>query len=70
MEMLCRTIMALWKSRSLSPEQKVQLVEEDSETDTLEREDSGAFLGIEDAKFSEVFSSAIPVNVSVCLQTS
>ncbi|XP_073009990.1 C2 and GRAM domain-containing protein At1g03370 isoform X2 [Typha latifolia] len=63
-----RTIMALWKSRSLSPEQKVQLVEEDSETDTLEREDSGAFLGIEDAKFSEVFSSAIPVNINSLME--
>ncbi|KAJ6830649.1 C2 and GRAM domain-containing protein [Iris pallida] len=49
-----RTIMALWKTRSLSPEQKVQIVEGESEEKTLQSEDSGSFLGIEDAKMSEV----------------
>lgn len=62
--MVCRTIMALWKARSLSPEQKVQLVEEESETKSLRTEDNGSFLGITEAKMSEVFSSTIPLNVS------
>lgn len=56
--------MALWKARSLSPEQKVQLVEEESETKSLHTEDNGSFLGITEAKMSEVFSSTIPLNVS------
>lgn len=33
---VCRTIKALWKARALSPEQKVQIVEEESETKRLE----------------------------------
>lgn len=58
-----RTIMALWKARSLSPEQKVWIVEEESE-ETLHSEESGSFLGIEDADMLEVFSSTISVDVS------
>ncbi|KAG1327432.1 C2 and GRAM domain-containing protein [Cocos nucifera] len=56
-----RTIMALWKARSLSTEQKMQIVEEESEAKSLNSEESGSFLGIEDANMSEVFSSVIPV---------
>lgn len=61
--MLNRTILALWKARSLSPEQKVQIVEE-SEAKSLQSEESGAFLGIEDVTMSEVYSSVLPVPVS------
>ncbi|XP_010245025.1 PREDICTED: C2 and GRAM domain-containing protein At1g03370-like [Nelumbo nucifera] len=56
-----RTIMALWKEKSLSPEQKVQIVEEESESKSLQTEESGSFLGLEDAKMSEVHSSVLPV---------
>ncbi|KAK3132231.1 hypothetical protein QOZ80_6AG0517910 [Eleusine coracana subsp. coracana] len=61
-----KTIMALWKARSLTPEQKVQLVEEESETKEL-NEESGPFLGIEDAKMSEVFSSTKQIDVSTLM---
>lgn len=61
--LLCRTIMALWKARSLTPEQKVQLVEEESETKDFQNEESESFLGIEDAKMSEVFSSTKHIDV-------
>ncbi|XP_020090459.1 C2 and GRAM domain-containing protein At1g03370 isoform X2 [Ananas comosus] len=63
-----RTIMALWKARSLSPEQKVQLVEEESETKSLHTEDNGSFLGITEAKMSEVFSSTIPLNMNSLME--
>ncbi|KAK2652645.1 hypothetical protein Ddye_012501 [Dipteronia dyeriana] len=56
-----RTIMALWKARSLSPEQKVQIVEEESEAKSLQSEESGAFLGLEDVTMSEVYSTVLPV---------
>lgn len=56
--------MALWKARSLSPEQKVQLVEEESEARSLVTEESGSFLGLEDVSLSEVYSSVLPVPVS------
>ncbi|PWZ52794.1 C2 and GRAM domain-containing protein [Zea mays] len=39
-----RTIMALWKARSLSTELKVQLAEEQSQINTLQSEDSGVFV--------------------------
>ncbi|KAH8507028.1 hypothetical protein H0E87_013724 [Populus deltoides] len=59
-----RTIMALWKARSLSPEQKVQIVEEESETKFLQTEESGSFLGLEDVSMSEVYacSLSVPIN--------
>ncbi|KAK7292499.1 hypothetical protein RIF29_08280 [Crotalaria pallida] len=56
-----RTIMALWKARALSPEQKVQLVEEDSETKSLISEESGSFIGTDDVSMSEVHSCVLPV---------
>ncbi|GJN03864.1 hypothetical protein PR202_ga21353 [Eleusine coracana subsp. coracana] len=45
-----RTIMALWKARALSTECKVQIAEEQSQTNTLQSEDSGIFVGVEDVK--------------------
>ncbi|XP_008803167.1 C2 and GRAM domain-containing protein At1g03370-like [Phoenix dactylifera] len=63
-----RTIMALWKARSLSTEQKMQIVEEESEAKALDSEESGSFLGIEDANMSEVFSSAIPVAMNSLME--
>ncbi|KAJ6700417.1 hypothetical protein OIU79_013453 [Salix purpurea] len=59
-----RTIMALWKARSLSPEQKVQIVEEESETKFLQTEEGGFFLGLEDVSMSEVYASSLsaPIN--------
>ncbi|KAL5163713.1 C2 and GRAM domain-containing protein [Glycine soja] len=63
-----RTIMALWKARSLSPEQKVQLVEEDSETKSLRSEESGSFIGLGDVSMSEVHSSALSVPASFFME--
>lgn len=56
--------MALWKARSLSPEQKVQIVEEESEAKILQAEESGSFLGLDDVNMSEVYSCTPPVPVS------
>jgi hypothetical protein len=55
--------MALWRARSLTPEQKVCLVEDESEMKDFQNEESGSFLGIEDAKMSEVFSSTKHIDV-------
>lgn len=72
-----RTMLALWKSRSLSPEQKVQLVEEESDTKSLNsedsgslnNEDSGSFIGMDDVMMSEVFSCSLPLNVSLYIRS-
>nr|CAB3483345.1 unnamed protein product [Digitaria exilis] len=66
-----RTIMALWKARSLSTELKVQLAEEQYQTNTLQSEDSGIFVGIEDDKglqMTEVFSSTISNNMASLME--
>lgn len=55
--------MALWKARSLSPEQKVQIVEE-SEAKILQTEESGSLLGLDDVSMSEVYSCTLPLPVS------
>ncbi|KAJ0081669.1 hypothetical protein Patl1_09653 [Pistacia atlantica] len=56
-----RTIMALWKARSLTFEQKVQIIEEESEeAKSLQTEESGTFLGVEDVTMSEVYSAVLP----------
>ncbi|KAI3928637.1 hypothetical protein MKW98_024238 [Papaver atlanticum] len=56
-----RTIVALWRAKSLSPEQKVQIVEEESGVKSLRTQESGSFLGLEDASMSEIYSSVLPV---------
>ncbi|XVF26243.1 hypothetical protein REPUB_Repub13aG0282200 [Reevesia pubescens] len=63
-----RTIMALWKARSLSPEQKVQIVEEESESKSLQTEESGSFLGLEDVSMSEVYSGTLSVPTSFFME--
>ncbi|KAK5826371.1 hypothetical protein F383_00553 [Gossypium arboreum] len=63
-----RTIMALWKARALSPEQKVQIVEEESEAKSLQSDGSGSFLGLEDVSMSEVYSCALPVPTGFCME--
>ena len=55
--------MALWKARSLSPEQKVQIVEEESEAKSLVSDESGSFLGLEDVSMSEIYSCSLPIPV-------
>ncbi|CAL4999495.1 unnamed protein product [Urochloa decumbens] len=66
-----RTIMALWKDRSLSTELKVQLAEEQSQINNLQSEDSEIFVGIEDVKglrMTEVFSSTISINMASLME--
>lgn len=63
-----RTLLALWRARSLSPEQKVKIVEEDSETTSLQTEESGTFLGVEDVNMSEVYSSVLPVPMNFLME--
>ncbi|KAF7120683.1 hypothetical protein RHSIM_Rhsim13G0190100 [Rhododendron simsii] len=72
-----RTIMALWKARALSPEQKVlivqeesepknlKVVEEEGEAKSLQIEESGSFVGLGDVSMSLVYSSVLSVPVSL-----
>ncbi|CAM0914018.1 unnamed protein product [Alopecurus aequalis] len=62
-----KTIKALWKARSLTPEEKIQLVEEESEAEDLQNEENGSFLEIEDAKLSEIFKSTKHLDVATLM---
>lgn len=75
-----RTIMALWRARALTPEQKVQIADEefeantaveeealDSEAKNIRAEETGLFMGIEDVNMSLVYSSILSLPVSIHL---
>jgi len=55
--------MALWKARSLTPEQKMKFVEQESETKTLISEDSCPFLVVDDVSMAEIYSCSLPIPV-------
>ncbi|CAI8590491.1 unnamed protein product [Vicia faba] len=63
-----RTVMALWKARSLTPEQKVKVVEQESETKTLISEDSGSYLVLDDVSMSEIHSCFLPIPASFVME--
>ncbi|KAI4371189.1 hypothetical protein MLD38_019455 [Melastoma candidum] len=59
---LSMTIKALWKARSLSSEQKVNTIEDESESKSLVNEENRSILGlggVEDVSLSEVHSSTL-----------
>ncbi|GAU50961.1 hypothetical protein TSUD_378940 [Trifolium subterraneum] len=62
------TIMALWKARSLTPEQKVKFVEQESETKTLISEDSCPFLALDDVSMSEIHSCSLPIPANFLIE--
>lgn len=63
---LNRTIMALWKNRKLTPEQRLELVD-DAEKKYPENEkhsdDTDTFTGMEEASMSHICSFDIPLTV-------
>ncbi|KAJ4758652.1 C2 calcium/lipid-binding and GRAM domain containing protein [Rhynchospora pubera] len=63
-----RTIVALWKARSLTPEQKVQIAAEESGDRHLSSEDSGQFLGFGDAKKTEIFCSVLHFDINSLME--
>lgn len=58
--------MALWRTRTLTPEQKAQIAEEqgDQEESFFMLDNSGPIQEIEDTKMSRLFSAEFPVSVS------
>ena len=55
--------MALWKARSLSIEQNVQLVEDDPENESVTSEESVTLIGSGDVSMSEVQCCSLQVPV-------
>lgn len=58
--------MALWRTRTLTPEQKAQIAEEqeDQEEKSIMVEENEIILDAEDAKMSKVYGAELPINVS------
>lgn len=72
-----RTIMALWKTRTLSPEQKVEIAEEQQAEIAEEQHeqdgestlpDENSSLIVEDVTRSKIYSAEIPVNVKSLME--
>lgn len=59
--------MALWRTRTLEPDQKARIAEEqlqDDEAKPLLLEETGSYLLIEDVKMTKVHTVELPLNVS------
>lgn len=65
-----RTIMALWRTRTLTPEQKAQIAEEqeDQEVKSIMVEDNEIILDAEDAKMSKVYGAELPININSLME--
>lgn len=64
--------MALWRTRTLEPDQKAQIGEEQLHDDgkPFLLEDTGSYLVVEDVKMTKVYTVELPMNVSIQLVTS
>ncbi|KAK6148308.1 hypothetical protein DH2020_019220 [Rehmannia glutinosa] len=60
-----RTIMALWRTRTLEPDQKAEIAEDqlDDDEKPFLLEDTGSYLVVEDAKMTKVYTVELPVNL-------
>ncbi|CAB4280698.1 unnamed protein product [Prunus armeniaca] len=65
-----RTIMGLWRTRTLSPDQKAQISEEhnDQEDRSTMLEDTESILNLEDAKMSKVYTAELPINTKSLME--
>ncbi|XP_031405014.1 C2 and GRAM domain-containing protein At5g50170 isoform X1 [Punica granatum] len=64
-----RTIMALWRTRTLTPEQKAQIAEEQQDQENgIISDDLGSILGGEDAQMSKIYGSELPVSISSLME--
>lgn len=60
--------MALWRTRTLTAEQKAQIAEEqeDQEERSIMVDDNEIVLDAEEAKMSKIYGAELPINVSAC----
>ncbi|PIA51689.1 hypothetical protein AQUCO_01100510v1 [Aquilegia coerulea] len=65
-----RTIMALWRTRTLNPEIKGKMEEDQQDQDEryVQIEDSGPFLGVEDANMLKVYSAELPLKMKSLME--
>ncbi|KAL7138904.1 hypothetical protein ABFS83_09G014400 [Erythranthe nasuta] len=61
-----RTIMALWRTRTLEPDQKAEIEEDERDGDggkAFLLEESGPHFVVEDAKMTKVYTMELPLNI-------
>lgn len=65
-----RTIMGLWRTRTLTPDQKAQITEEPQEQDGVHvpMEDTVYLLDVEDDKMSKVYSAQLPLSITSLME--
>uniref|UniRef100_A0A2N9GVK6 C2 domain-containing protein n=1 Tax=Fagus sylvatica TaxID=28930 RepID=A0A2N9GVK6_FAGSY len=74
-----RTIMALWRMRTLTPDQKAQILEEQEDQDErsimledagsiMDAEDAGSILDAEGAKMSKIYTAELPINIKSLME--
>ncbi|KAA8542249.1 hypothetical protein F0562_023615 [Nyssa sinensis] len=65
-----RTITALWRTRTLTADQKAQIAEEQKDQDgkSVLLEENDYCLVVEDAKMSKVYSAELPVNIKMLME--
>ncbi|KAM1340054.1 hypothetical protein ACFX2H_038503 [Malus domestica] len=65
-----RTIMGLWRTRTLSADQKTQIAEEhfDQEDIPIMLEDTESIFNLEDAKMSKVYTAELPINTKSLME--
>lgn len=65
---LCgRTITALWKARTVAPDKKTLIAEERGNQESLlvPHEDDSSLFNVENSNMSKIYSTILPVDVSV-----
>lgn len=68
-----RIVSAIWRSRTLSFEQQMELIADagsDFVTEEKQADDAETFIGLEEANMSEVYSENLPVSVRMLLTHS
>ncbi|KAL6181817.1 hypothetical protein ACLB2K_048466 [Fragaria x ananassa] len=65
-----RTIVGLWRTRALSPDQKAQIVEDQDDYEERSKmvEDTEYILDLEDTKMSKVYTADIPMNTKSLME--
>ncbi|KAL5814872.1 hypothetical protein ACOSQ4_025513 [Xanthoceras sorbifolium] len=64
-----RTIMALWRTRTLTPDQKAQIAEEQLDQEEISViEDAAPILDVEDSKTSRVYATELPISIDSVME--
>lgn len=61
-----RIIMASWRTRTLSPDQKAEIVEEQQDQDErpITPEEVGSIMEAGDARMSKIYTAELPISVN------